>query len=56
MFQGCNDFGTQLKLMKNTPSVTDTDYSTRTLIFTQIAPNSITNDGRVMNMRTGFRS
>ena len=56
MFQGCNDFGTQLKLMSDKPSVTDTDYSTRTLTFTQITTNSITNDGRIINMRTGFRT
>ena len=56
MFQGCNDFGTQLKLMSDKPSVTDNDYATRTLIFTQITTNSITNEGRQMNLRTGFRS
>ncbi len=55
MFQGCNDFGTQLKLMSDKPSVTDNDYATRTLIFTQITTNSITNEGRQMNLRTGFR-
>lgn len=56
MFQGCNDFGTQLKLMSDKASVTDTDYAIRTLIFTQITTNSITNDGRTTNLRTGFRS
>lgn len=56
MFQGCNDFGTQLKLMSDKPSVTDNDYATRTLIFSQITTNSITNEGRQMNLRTGFRS
>lgn len=56
MFQGCNDFGTQLKLMSDKPSVTDNDYATRTLIFAQITTNSITNEGRQMNLRTGFRS
>lgn len=56
MFQGCNDFGTQLKLMSDKPSTTDSDYATRTLIFSQITTNSITNDGRIMNLRTGFRS
>ena len=56
MFQGCNDFGTQLKLMSDKPSVTDNDYATRTLIFAQITTNSITNEGRSMNLRTGFRS
>lgn len=56
MFQGCNDFGTQLKLMSNKPSVTDNDYATRTLVFAQITTNSITNDSRVTGLRTGFRS
>ena len=57
LFQGCNDFGTQLKLMSNKPAVTDTDYATRTLIFTQITTNSITtSDGRTMGLRTGFRT
>lgn len=56
MFQGCNDFGTQLKLMSDKPSVTDNDYATRTLIFSQITTNSITAEGRQMNLRTGFRS
>ena len=56
MFQGCNDFGTQLKLMSDKPSTTDNDYATRTLIFTQLTTNSITNENRTMNLRTGFRS
>ena len=56
MFQGCNDFGTQLKLMSNKPSTTDNDYATRTLVFTQLTTNSITNDNRVTNLRTGFRT
>lgn len=56
MFQGCNDFGTQLKLMSDKPSTTDNDYATRTLVFGQITTNSITNEGRVTGLRTGFRS
>lgn len=56
MFQGCNDFGTQLKLMSDKPSVVDNDYATRTLVFGQITTNSITLDNRQMNLRTGFRS
>lgn len=56
MFQGINDFGMQLKLMSNKPSTTDNDYPTRTLVFTQITTNSITNDGRTVNLRTGFRT
>lgn len=55
MFQGCNDFGVQLKLMSDKASATDNDYATRTLIFVQPTPNSITNDGKVMNLHTGFR-
>ena len=52
MFQGCNDFGTQLKLVSCKPSVTDTNYATYTLIFEQFAPNSLTrNDGKVFNLR-----
>lgn len=54
MFQGCNDFGTQLKLMSNKPSVVDNDYSARTLIFEQITTNSITNEKRTMNLRSGY--
>lgn len=56
MFQGSNDFGTQLKLMSDIPSTTDKDYATRTLTFAQITTNSITNDGRVTSLRTGFRT
>lgn len=55
MFQGCNDFGVQLKLMSDRPTVTDNDYATRTLIFEQTTTNSITNENRKMNLRTGFR-
>ena len=54
IFQGCNDFGTQLKLMSNKPSVVDNDYSARTLIFEQITTNSITNEKRTMNLRSGY--
>lgn len=54
MFQGCNDFGTQLKLMSNKPTVVDNDYAARTLIFEQITTNSITNEKRTMNLRNGF--
>ena len=56
MFQGCNDFGTQLKLMSDKPSVTDNDYATRTLVFAQITTNSITNENRTTGLRTGFRT
>jgi hypothetical protein len=53
-FQGCNDFGNQLKLIDNKPSVVDTDYAARTLIFEQIATNSIVNNGKVKNLRVGY--
>lgn len=53
-FQGCNDFGTQLKLMSNRPSVVDTDYASRTLVFEQITTNSIVNSGKVKNLRVGY--
>lgn len=56
MFQGCNDFGTQLKLMSDKPSVTDNDYATRTLMFAQITTNSITNEGHTTGLRTGYRT
>ena len=52
MFQGCNDFGNQLKLVSDKPSVTDNNYATRTLIFEQIGPNSLTRiDGKSFNLR-----
>lgn len=51
-FNGTNKFGTQLKLVSDKPSTTDTHYSTRTLIFEQETTNSLTNkDGRVFNLR-----
>lgn len=56
MFQGCNDFGNQLKLSSDKPSTTDNDYATRTLVFTQLTTNSITSDGHITNLRTGFRT
>lgn len=55
MFQGSNDFGTQLKLMSDKPSVVDNDYAARTLVFAQITTNSITYEGRQMSLRAGFR-
>lgn len=51
-FNGCNLFGNQLKLVSNKPSVTDTHYSTRTLVFEQKATNSLTKaDGKTFNLR-----
>ena len=52
MFQGCNDFGNQLKLISCKPSTTDTNYATYTLVFEQYTPNSITrSDGKTFNLR-----
>lgn len=51
-FNGSNIFGNQLKLISDKPSVTDNNYSTRTLIFEQKATNSLTKaDGKSFNMR-----
>lgn len=51
-FNGSNLFGNQLKLISDKPSVTDNDYSTRTLIFEQKTTNSLTkSDGRTFNLR-----
>ena len=52
MFHGCNDFGTQFKLVSCKPSVTDTNYATFTLVFEQQTTNSLTRaDGKVFNLR-----
>ena len=51
-FNGSNVFGNQLKLVSDKPSVTDTKYSTRTLVFEQKATNSLTKaDGQTFNLR-----
>ena len=51
-FNGSNMFGNQLKLISDKPSVTDTHFSTRTLIFEQKTTNSLTkSDGRTFNIR-----
>lgn len=51
-FQGCNDFGNQLKLISDRPYTTDNDFTMRTLVFEQITPNSLTdNKGRSFNLR-----
>jgi len=52
-FNGCNDFGTQLKLVSNKPSIVDNDYPSRTLIFENHTTNSITKNGRTMGLRIG---
>jgi hypothetical protein len=51
MFQGSNIFGTQLKLMSDRPSVVDTNYACRTLIFEQQTINSLY--GRNGGLRVG---
>lgn len=52
MFNGCNDFGNQLKLVACKPSVTDTNYATYTITFEQYTPNSLTRaDGKSFNLR-----
>ena len=52
MFNGSNAFGNELKLVSDKPSVTDTKYSTRTLVFEQKATNSLTKaDGKTFNLR-----
>lgn len=51
-FNGSNIFGNQLKLVSDKPSVTDSKYSTRTLVFEQKGTNSLTKaDGRSFNLR-----
>ena len=51
-FNGSNIFGNQLKLISDKPSVTDTHYSTRTLVFEQKTTNSLTkSDGKTFNLR-----
>ena len=52
MFNGCNDFGNQLKLVSCKPSTTDTNYATYTITFEQYTPNSLTRaDGKSFNLR-----
>lgn len=55
LFQGSNLFGTQMKLMMNKPSTTDNHYATRTITFSQETPNYVMNNGKVKNLRSGFR-
>lgn len=51
-FNGSNLFGNQLKLVSDKPSVTDSKYSTRTLVFEQKSTNSLTKaDGKSFNLR-----
>ena len=52
MFNGSNAFGNELKLVSDKPSVTDTRYSTRTLVFEQKTTNSLTRaNGTTFNLR-----
>ncbi len=55
MFQGCNDFGTQLKLVNDDPSVVDAKYNARTLVFEQYTTNDILKQGKTINLRNGYR-
>lgn len=48
-FDWTNLFGTQVKLVSDKPTVIDSQYVGRTLIFEQITPNSIVRNGRVIN-------
>ena len=52
MFNGCNDFGNQLKLISCKPYTTDTNYATYTIVFEQKTPNSLTTyNGKSFNLR-----
>lgn len=54
-FQGSNLFGNQMKLISNKPSITDNDYVSRTLIFSQWTTNYPVRNGKVTNLRSGNR-
>ena len=53
IFNGCNYFGTQMKLVENKPTILDNIYPTRTLRFENHTTNSITRSGKVFNLRSG---
>lgn len=53
IFNGCNYFGTQMKLVSNKPTIVDNIYPSRTLIFENHTTNSITRNGKVFNLRSG---
>ena len=55
IFNGSNIFGTQMKLLTDQSSTTDNDYATRTLVFSQISPNSVMRNGKAVNLRIGNR-
>lgn len=44
-FNYTNIFGSKVKLISDTPSATDTNYATRTLVFEQIADNNLVKSG-----------
>lgn len=48
-FNWSNIFGTQIHLISDKPTVTDTYYAGRTLIFEQTTPNSIAKGGSLYN-------
>lgn len=53
MFHGTNIFGNQIVLVSNEPSVVDTDYSARTLVFEQQTNNSLKRlNGTTFNLRS----
>lgn len=53
MFNGSNEFGTQMKLVSNKPSVVDNVFPCRTLIFENHTTNSIVKNGKVTGLRIG---
>lgn len=48
-FNWTNMFGTQVRLVSDSPMVVDSNYAGRTLIFEQTSPNSITKKNKVIN-------
>ena len=52
-FNWTNMFGTQIKLVSDTPMVIDSNYAGRTLIFEQTTTNNIIKDRKVINKSGG---
>lgn len=48
-FNWKNVFGTQIHIISDKPSVLDSNYAVRTLIFEQTTPNSIIKSQRIIN-------
>ena len=48
-FNWTNMFGTQIKLVSDRPTVVDSNYACRTLVFEQTTPNSIVKSQMVIN-------